>query len=460
MTQSLKSALARVDGEAWLRFFIAVAGLGLAFLSAVLSTLSRESGNTTATTLFATAALLLAALVGFTTVPYLAKRVAVRRVRDALDFEITREGMAYLGVALVIGVAALNTNNNLLFIVLASMLAAIVVSGFASSAVLRGLELEVSMPEMAFAGKPIHARIRLGNPRRRFPAFSVRVGAPEKRKKKTYVWEWRRSEFVFPRHSRWIRLSDLTLQRVPAPTEQPKIFEKHVHFTFVPACSVADAQVELTFPRRGRYSQETLSLATRFPFSFLTKSRRVKLARELLVYPAILESADFLDVLPMIAGEFTAFVRGKGVELYRIREHFQEDPARFVDWKATAKTGALKVREFTREDERRLRIVFDNSAPGAVSPAAYEHGVSLAASFACHFAEENVELSFLAAGFGGAGLLDDFLGYLSVVEPDRENSVLDSLPPSAAYNLIITGRKSGALSPALQTSSYVIYMES
>ena len=41
-----------------------------------------------------------------------------------------------------------------------------------------------------------------------------------------------------------------------------------------------------------------------------------------------------------------------------------EDSARHVDWKATARTGTLKVREFSREDERKLRIVFDNSAPG------------------------------------------------------------------------------------------------
>src|SRR5262249_58748882 len=120
-------------------------------------------------------ALLLAGTVGLITVPYLAKRVVSSRLRDALDFEITREGMAYLGVALIIGVAALNTTNNLLFIVLAAMLAAIIVSGFASAAVLRGLELEVSAPEIAFAGQPVNAHVLLRNPRRVIPAFSVRV---------------------------------------------------------------------------------------------------------------------------------------------------------------------------------------------------------------------------------------------------------------------------------------------
>src|SRR5690242_644802 len=159
--ESLKTAFANFEGEAWLRFFIAVIGLGLAFVAAILSSIARESGNTAATALFASTALLLAGTVGLTTVPYLAKRVAASRMRDAFDFEVTREGMAYLGLALIISIAALNTTNNLLFIVLAAMLAAIVVSGFGSAAVLRGLELEVSDPEIAFAGKPFTVHIGL-----------------------------------------------------------------------------------------------------------------------------------------------------------------------------------------------------------------------------------------------------------------------------------------------------------
>src|SRR5947209_7074638 len=140
---ALKSVFSSLDGEAWLRFLIAVIGLGLAFATAVLSTVARDYGNFAATTLFASAALLLAGTVGVTTVPYLARRVALRRLRGAFDYQVTREGMAYLGAALIIGIAALHTTNNLLFIVLAAMLAAIVVSGMASAAVLRRLQLEV-----------------------------------------------------------------------------------------------------------------------------------------------------------------------------------------------------------------------------------------------------------------------------------------------------------------------------
>jgi uncharacterized protein (DUF58 family) len=183
----------------------------------------------------------------------------------------------------------------------------------------------------------------------------------------------------------------------------------------------------------------------------------------LLVYPALLEADDFLDVLPMITGEFVSFMRGRGTELYLIREYTPGDPGRYVDWKATAKTGELKVRDFTREDERRLRLVFDNPEPGRVSPPAYERSVSLAASLACHFSSENIELSFAGTGYEGGNHLEDFLRYLAVVQPapprpGDEESFLDALPVSTDYNVILSPCKPGSLPSALWHSSYVIYM--
>jgi uncharacterized protein (DUF58 family) len=459
MREYLKSVLASIDREAWQRFFMAVAGLGLAFTAAVFSSVARERGNTLATAIFATSALLLAGIVGLLTVPFLARRVAAARMKDAFDYELTREGMAYLGVSLVISVAALNTANNLLFIVLAAMLAAIVVSGVASAAVLRRLELDVIVPRNAFATKPVQLRVNLTNPRLWMPAFSVKVFSPVDKKKKRRRWEWSKTEFVFPRRRRWLRLPDYTLRRKDPAPWQPKILTRPVYFTFVAPGNTAGADVELAFPRRGYYTQEGFSLATRFPFSFLIKSRKVTLERELLVYPALLEPDDFLEILPMITGEFVSFVRGRGTELYLIREHTPQDPGRFVDWKATAKTGSLKVREFTREDERRLRLVFDNPEPGRVSPPAYERAVSLAASLACHFNGEHVDLSFAGSCYDGGLHLADYLRYLATIQPDsRDPSFLDALPVSQDYNVILTARKPGSLPSALWHSSYVIYM--
>lgn len=460
MQKALKSFLAGLDGEAWLRFFLAVAGLALAFMAAVFSSAAREAGNLTATAIFASLALLLSGVVGLTTVPFLARRVVTSRMREALHYELTREGVAYLGVALLIGIAALNTGNNLLFIVLAAMLAAIVVSGLASVAVLRGLALEVLMPRNAFAGRAVAVRVRITNPRLWFPAFSVKVMSPVEQKKKNPGWEWQKTEFIFPKRRQWFRLPDYTLRRKSPPPRRHKVLTKPVYFPFVAARNSADLQVDLVFPRRGHYSQDEFSMATRFPFSFLIRSKKVKMERELLVYPALLEREDLLDVLPMITGEFVSYLRGRGSDLYRIREHTPQYPARYVDWKATAKTGSPKMREFCREDERRLRLVFDNCEPGRITPAQYEHGVSLAATLAVHFAEENVELSFAGSAYPGGLNLPDFLRYLALIQPTpNPESVLEFLPVSSDYNVILTARTPGTLPSSLWFSSYVIYMQ-
>ncbi len=459
MREYFKSMWDRVDGEAWQRFFMAVAGLGLAFAAAIFSSVARERGNTMATVIFALSALFLATIVGFLTVPFLTQRVVAARMKDAFQFELTREGMVYLGVTLVIAIAALNTANNLLFIVLAAMLAAIVVSGIASAAVLRRLELDIIIPRNAFATKPVQLRVNLTNPRLLVPAFSVKVFSPSDKKKKRRGWEWSRTEFIFPKRRRWLRLPDYTLRKMVPPPVQEKILTKPVYFTFVGPRNTVGTELELSFPRRGHYTQDGFSLATRFPFSFLIKSRKVTLDRDLLVYPALLEPDDFLDVLPMITGEFVSFVRGRGIELYRIREHTPQDPGRFVDWKATAKTGALKVREFTREDERRLRLVFDNPEPGRVSAEQYERAVSMAASLACHFNTENIDLSYAGSCYDGGLHLQDFLRYLATIQPDsRDPHFLDALPVSQDYNVIISSRPRGTLPSALWFTSYVIYM--
>src|SRR5579862_5901160 len=115
------------SAEVWVKFLLALLGLGLAFTAALFSTVSRDAGNLWATLILASASLVLATLVGLVTVPYLARRVAVERLRESFDYDVTRAGIIYVLVSLVIAIAALNTGNNLLYIVVAAMLAAILV---------------------------------------------------------------------------------------------------------------------------------------------------------------------------------------------------------------------------------------------------------------------------------------------------------------------------------------------
>src|SRR5579863_8468886 len=244
--------------EVWVRFLLAIVGLALAFGAALFSTVSRESGNLWATLVLASAALVLAVIVGLTTVPYLARRVAGARLRDAFDFDVTRVGIVYVAIVLVIGIAALNTGNNLLYIVLAAMLAAILVSGFASAIVLRDLELDVRLPEHVFAGRPTLGRIVLRNPRRWLPSFSVNVVSMKKESSAKH-WEWMPTTFAVPpgrpREKQWMRFRDFKLRRVSKTEAPPGIFEGAAYFPYIPAVSEQKADLELRFERRGCYQQ-------------------------------------------------------------------------------------------------------------------------------------------------------------------------------------------------------------
>jgi uncharacterized protein (DUF58 family) len=177
------------------------------------------------------------------------------------------------------------------------------------------------------------ARLTLRNTRWLLPAFSVSV-VPPKDKKRRRRMRYERTVFHWPPKAaperQWLRLPDLALRWQEEPPSAPQIFTGAVYFTYVPANSTATAEVELHLQRRGRYAQEGFGLATRFPFSFLAKTRRISLsaadpARELIVYPSVEPTDASLEVLPLITGEFESFVRGRGHDLYRIREYMPED---------------------------------------------------------------------------------------------------------------------------------------
>lgn len=448
------------NSGAWLRFLVAAIGLALAFGAAIFSTAARDAGNIPATVVLSSLALLIALAVGIGTVPYLARRLATKRMRDALDFEVTRAGALYVVVVLVIGVAALNTGNNLLYIIVAAMLAAIAVSGIASAFCLRGLELELKIPDHIFAGTDVAGTLSVRNPRRRIPSLSISA-VPVETAKMQKRWRWVATTFPVPPwrppERQWIQLPDRKLRRI-ADDPASGVFHESAYFPLLPPGTQLRAEVKLNFRKRGRY-QEKFSLSTRFPFAFLVKTRRMALSQEVLIYPELTTSDEIVELLPVLSGKIEAYLKGVSADLYRIREYLPEDSARHVDWKATAKSGALKVREYSREDERRLRFVFDNPCPGQIPPLSYERMVSLAASAAWRLEKQSVFLSFISQEYEAIGDVFGFLEYLATIQPKNAPSVLDTLPGSTSYSLVFTAQKRGTIPAAMWASAYFVFLQ-
>jgi uncharacterized protein (DUF58 family) len=300
------------------------------------------------------------------------------------------------------------------------------------------------------------------------------VSTRKKRKKPAKRWEWEATEFAFPfnrpKEQQWLRLPDRRLRRVVVLPPPPGIFQGMAYFPFLPARTEASADLELRFDRRGKYREDSFGLATRFPFAFLTKTRHVALQREVLVYPRVEPTDEVFEILPLVRGEWESFVRGRGSDLYRIREYLPDDSARHVDWKATAKSGSLKVREFAREDERKLCIAFDNPDAGLVSDDAYERAIDLAASLAWHFSKQEAEVSFLIPGRPRSRDRHEFLAWLAVIAPVGSNAAKDpaekpgdllrevSAGPDDEFNIVITARPRGTVPTALWNSSYFVFL--
>jgi uncharacterized protein (DUF58 family) len=436
--------IVHLDRPAWRRFLLALFALTLSFFMALYSSALRQSGRYIFAAWVAGLSLLLAGYVAFKVVPYLARRTALERWMIKIEYEFTREGVVYLLIITVIAVAALNTGNNLLFIILASLLAGILVSGILSQIVLSQLELDFVLPDHVFAEQPMISRVTVRNLKWVLPSFSVTVStrAPDKKKR----------------------------QGSPPPARQ--ILDAPVYLPYIPHRASVTQHVELTFPRRGRYTQDGFRVSTKFPFGFLRKAHEITSRQEILVLPNVQPTEEFYEILPLIGGELESFLKGRGHDLYAIRDYQESDTARHVDWKASAKAQQLKVREFTREDERRLVLVFDPHLPRADEKtlAQFEKAVTFCACLAWHFYEIDAQMQFLSNGFEApmspsAEIIYSVLEALALIEPQVGPAVsIENLISRGAatggFNIILTAQPHGSIPTNLWGTSYLIFIDS
>ena len=76
-------------------------------------------------------------------------RRALRRLRPPRRLKLTREGKYLIGITFGVGFAAINTGNNLLYLLLGMLLSLIVVSGVLSELSLRKLTVVRRLPPNA-----------------------------------------------------------------------------------------------------------------------------------------------------------------------------------------------------------------------------------------------------------------------------------------------------------------------
>jgi uncharacterized protein (DUF58 family) len=427
----------KADRPAVRAFFLSIAALGVALLLAIYSGTAAELGHLPVAIASALGSLVVVAWVAVTLVPVLAKRTPLRWIGYKMEYRVTREGWIYILGIFLVAVAALNTGNNLLFLILASLIAIILMSGVLSSVTLSGVEMRLELPEHIFAGQPVRALVEVHNGKLTLPSFSLRV------------------EAVRGKHA-----------------ANSAILDTPVYFPYIPKHDRVQQHVPMTFPRRGIYSQEAFRIVTRFPFGFLQKARRVDLKSEALVYPSVEPTRDFFEILPGMQGALESLAKGRGQDLYALRDYQPRDSSRHVHWKASARLGSLMVREFTREDDCRVVLVLDPHMSAGLAAkeadARFERAVTMCAALAWHFYERNAILQFRTAGFEtplveAEEVIFDILRHLATAKacpPDPKHTLLSDLAAAPEiFRVIVTSESRGSIPSSIWNKSWVIFLE-
>ena len=420
---------------------LVIAGLAAALVT-VLARRANDSGLAGAAAILS---LLIALLLTIFIVPPLARSARVEVANLDFPFEPTSGGGVFLIIIVVVGFAAWNTGNNLLFLVFSLLCSTLFVGWIAARSSLRDLTVSARFPDHIFAAEPAPVIVTLRNTKRVLPSFSILVEArgpnDDENEKKKRRRQYKKRSLAY--------------------------------FTYVPHHAAAEQRVEQLFPTRGHVLIDGFELSTRFPFGFFRRRRRLRARNvDIIVYPKPEVISDELHLLPMYAGRMPSLRRGAGHDLFSLRDYQQQDDLRHIDWKATARSRRLTVREFTSEDERRISIVLDTRLPQVEADEfadRFERGVVQAASLIKHFIDERAEVRLVLgdeAGPFGSGMehLYRCLRRLALVMP--QEAVEDAEAKSTAgrdvvqhdYAILLTAASPGSIPANVWRTSHVIYL--
>jgi uncharacterized protein (DUF58 family) len=516
-----------MNRQAWRDFFITVFFLSLAFVIALLSSVAAEQRNPRLATIAAAVSLVLALLGALYIIPRLARNVRLEILRFAIRTTVTVEGLFFLVFLVVIAFAAWNTANNLLYLILSAMLAFLVAANLIARVSLADVSVQLRFPDHIFAGESASINVTLLNHKRVMPSYSLMIEAlsesgegeqddaetPEHPRQESFGSRGGAAKEKTDEEAKGSRGNAKTSGEVAllAPARPTSVGSSRVavsplgklaYFVLVPAQSSARQRVEHRFMQRGRHPITGFRIATKFPAGFFKKWRRIDAMGEILVYPKPKPLDDFYHTLPMLVGQIQSHARGSGDDLYAIRRYQASDHMRNIDWKATAKSMEMMVREHTREDEWRLTIVFDTTLPPAsidgkqrgdkpddrasggdqgeektpreIFEEKFERAVLMAASLANHFILERADVELIttnddhnvAAGSGNDHLYR-ILRSLATISPTVPPGFIEPVsykPPGRGWRFLGRSRRSiervetdGATPPPKRTNGGIAW---
>jgi uncharacterized protein (DUF58 family) len=285
-----------------------------------------------------------------------------RRRRSRRKFRLTREGKLFLFVTLGVGFAAVNTANNLLYLILGLLLSLLLVSGVLSDLALWKLRIHRKLPARMFAGTRSLIEVAAGNDKRWIASVSVEtIDAIE-------------GEEATP--ARFLRV----------PPGEVRV----AGYAFVPA-------------RRGVVELGSMRVVTRYPFGLIEKGYTLFEPDEVIVYPRLLDRVDAPPIQPVQGDAAPVHRTGRGSEFAGSVRHYREgDEARDIHWRRTATRGAIVVREHEQDTSAMVTLHVDNVIPSStVDESAwrerFERSISEVATMASVYLAQGASVQVRAA---------------------------------------------------------------
>ncbi len=279
----------------------------------------------------------------------------VRRIRRFLrpprQLRPTRLGWFFLFVTLGLGLAAINTENNLMYLALGLLLALIAASGLLSEMSLRGLSVGAVHPPDPVEGRPFLFEIVVENGKRRLPSFAVSV--EEIAEGGSVIGR----AFFF---------------RIDAGERQSRAAEG--------LC-----------PRFGRLRMRHLRVSTGFPFGLFVKAALLDVRDELIVLPDGEGASSPTPTPRWYEGARPAGKAGNGAELFALRPYREGDTARQIHWRKSATGGGLQSKVYEREERPQAMLAL---VPGGGLP--FEEAVRGAAKWLDEMEQAGYDVGLVA----------------------------------------------------------------
>lgn len=313
----------------------------------------------------------------------------------------TRAGLFALGTPILLGVAAINASNNLLFILLGAILGSIVVSGILSERNMKGVRVSARLLSPAYAEEPARLSVAFERPEEhaRAPAFALRV--------RELSGEGMLAYFRSLKGGLETHLPILEGRR--AEKVGTRVFQK-----------------------RGRAEIDRCELTTRYPFGLLIKARDAEVDVDVLVRPKRIAVPPRLeDPRGLDDDGDTSEKRGHGLDVYGLRERDDRDAIQRVHALRSMTLGRDVVIETTGVERPHATLGLA-SFTGA-DPIAFERALEIAQATLLRWEERGFAVGVVTASWAiapGERELESILDRLAALELSAGAATAPELRPS------------------------------